>query len=838
MLDRAGLREQIGRAPLTVIRAPGGSGKTVLMAQWATGQAGAGTWVTVVPDAGSRLSFWTGVVDSLSHLGRTMQLPAEDGADRDVLRAALLRSFREIDTPVVLIIDDAHELRDPLVLEDLLALLRACSYVTAIVGTRIRSNLEAPREALTLDVAVIESDLLTLTIDEIERIVGPEGSRFGDAAELLQASGGSPLLLRAILAGSSAPSDVTPNDAGGAARAVISDYLRGLFRSQGELESFASITSVPDDLDKASAQHLSGLTTDRVAAHLKSLEIEGLVMRRDAAGVARYRYHPMVREVLRDDLLRKRPDQFRSASLLASADAEARKQYITALRHAVDAEDYLRASDVCLHGGFTLLRSRGAAAILQTVPRRYVARLPFLAVMLGLAANARGERLRALELLGLALAASRAWRRSQRVAEQAGLALIESVVLRITGRASDSVAPARRMMTILENAPADDLEEIGDQLSAYWYQGALSLFRAGRLSAARGAAERVGISASALAEGAPESIGAASLVAIIDAALGDCRTAAELLARLDASGSSPEHRDGYAGSLAHLARGILALEAGDLAEAKRHVEDFGARPNLEHGPLFIAFRAFVGLWEGTAELGLRALDRREASDRPRARMTAQDRQVTAMIRGLLHAALGQVTPAYAALRSLDRRDPLGALLHATLLLQEQRPDDALERLNGQAEWPGPRLLSAAELLTACASLMRRDEDLAAAALRRFLATSTVHGTTAALVLVPAELRSPLGQLAERVGADPHLLERFRDVPAPLRFGPARAVLTPRETDVLGELRSTASFAEIAANLSVSANTVKSQVRTLYRKLEATNRDEALRTAYLQGLLDE
>jgi LuxR family maltose regulon positive regulatory protein len=834
MLERAGLRDRLGRSPLTVVRAPGGSGKTVLMAQWASRHAGAGAWVTVEPDVGSRLAFWTSVIASLAHLGRTIPMPSDDGgADGDVLRGALLRAFRALDDPVVLVIDDAHELRDPLVADDLLAVLRASRHVTAIVGTRTRSALEAPREALTLDVSVIEPEELVLSVHEIERIVGAHGSRYGTAAELLEASGGSPLLLRAILAGSS------PGAGGdGSARGVIADYLAGLFRARDDLELFASTSSVPDDVDLESAQHLSGLPLERVTALLDSLEADGLVMRHEAPGGARFRYHPLVREVLRDELRRHRPEQFRRASLVASADAEARRQFIPALRHAVEAEDYIRASDVCLHGGFALLRSRGAAPILQQVPLRYVARLPFLAVMLGLAANGRGERLRALEYLTLALGASRAWRRTQRVAEQAGLALIETVVLRITGRAVDAVAPARRMMAILESAPPGELDEIADQLGSYWYQGALSLFRAGELSAARVAAERVGISAEALAGDASETFAAASLVATIDAVRGDCRSAAELLARIDAIDLPIDLRDGYVGTLAYLARGILTLEAGDAASVTEQLDAFGARPNLEHGMLFAALRGVLGLWDGDPELGLRTLEQREANDSPRARVTAEDRIVAAAVRVLLHAALGQTGPAQASLRMLDRRDPLAAVLHATLLVLEGRPEQAIERLTGQRDWHGPRLQAASEVLTASAALMREDADVASAAMRRFLATHAVHGTLTPLVLVPAELRPALAELAEGAGADAAVLASIRGLPAPLRTGGARAALTQRESDVLQQLRFTASAAEIATALGVSTNTVKSQQRTLYRKLGVSTRDDALRAAYLQGLLLE
>lgn len=823
MLSRPLLRDRLGGSPLTVVRAPGGSGKTVLLAQWASAQARPGAWVTVESDIGARASFWNAVFDGRAEF--------EDVADREVMRRDLLRKFRAFDS-FVLVIDDAHELRDPLVVEDLLALLRSCPGLVALVGTRARSELEAPRQSLTLDVSVIEPDEMVLSLDEVELLVGADGSPHGTTVELLEASGGNPLLLRAIVAGALGGRVRT------SAQTTMGDHLRHLFESRGGvLAAFASVTSIPDDVDVALAAHLSGIPADRVEALLIQLETEGLVMRRDAAGVARFRYHPLAREVLREELRRDHQEQYRRASLLASAAAEARREFIPALRHAVDAEDYTRASDVCLHGGFTLLRSRGAAAILQRVPLRYVARLPFLAIVLGLAANARGERLKALELLALALGASRALRNRQRVAERVGLALVESVVLRITGRADDSAGAARRMLVLLEEAPPAELEEIAEQEGSYRYQGALSLFRAGFLSEARLAADRVGISAHALQRGTSDSLAAASVVAAIDAARGECAAAAVTLAGIDDSSYPVELRDGYVGSLAHLSRGILALEAAHPDAAEQAADLLRDRVNLEHGMLFVALRAFIALWRGIPEVGLLTLAERERVDSPRARLSSQDKRVVASARVLLHAALGQVAAAHTALRDLDRADPVAVILHAAVLLIEQRPDLVVERLNGRRVDAGPRLQAASELLMASASIQLGDGDLAAAALRRFLATNAVHGTFSPVVLVPSEHRPALWALAESVGADPAVIERMRGMPAPLHLAAPRMTLTPREVDVLEQLRATASLGEIAATLSVSANTVKSQVRTLYRKLGVTTRDEALRLAYLQGLLD-
>lgn len=831
MLTRSRLLAQVGRSPLTVVRAPAGSGKTVLLAQWSSAQRRHGAWVTVEPDIGSRRSFWAAVADTVAGAGVEVHLPQDGG---DAVRTAVLRAFRTCSEPFLLVIDDAHELHDDTVADDLLALLRASPHVTAVVGTRSRGELEAPRHALTLDIAVVGPDEMVLSTDDVESIVGDKGSAFGTTAELLEASGGNPLMLRAIVAGSSAGIR-----AGASAQAVVGDHVRGLFETHGAaLAAFASSTAVPDDVDVELAGHLSALAPDHAASMLAVLETEGLVMRRPTGDSVRYRYHPLVRDVLRQQLRKQHPDEFRRASLVASADAESRKLFLPALRHAVDAEDYTRASDVCLHGGFTLLRSRGAAAILQRVPLRYVARLPFLAVVLGLAANARGERLKALELLTLALGASRALRNRQRVAERIGLALIETVVLRITGRAAEAVPAARRVLRMLEEAPSAELEEIVDQVGSYRYQAALSLFRAGRLAEARLAAEWVRVSRDALHRLGPDALGATALVAAVDAGRGECRTAAGALARIDDEGFSADLLDAYVGSLAHLARGILALEAGDAAGAREHADLFLGRENLEHGMLFMVLRVFVELWQGAPEVGLRMLDEKVGADRPRARLSPEDRQVIVAARVLSHAALGQTGPAHDALRGLDRSDPVAAVLQATLLLQEQRPDLVIEQLSSKTFNVGPRVRAAAEILMVCASLQRGDDDLAASALRRFVATISVHEIVSPVVLVPAEQREALWQFAERNGVDAATIDRLRPVPAPFRMATERVTLTPREAAVLAQLRETSSLAQIASTLGVSSNTVKSQVRSLYLKLGVTAREDALRAAYLQGFLTD
>ena len=94
-----------------------------------------------------------------------------------------------------------------------------------------------------------------------------------------------------------------------------------------------------------------------------------------------------------------------------------------------------------------------------------------------------------------------------------------------------------------------------------------------------------------------------------------------------------------------------------------------------------------------------------------------------------------------------------------------------------------------------------------------------------LVAVSAEADAPL--LTEPEGAAGAVFPR-----------PSVAVsLTEREQLVLAELVTGKPLSEVARGLFVSENTVKTQLRSIYRKLEVSSRDEAVRAAVRLGLTD-
>lgn len=104
-----------------------------------------------------------------------------------------------------------------------------------------------------------------------------------------------------------------------------------------------------------------------------------------------------------------------------------------------------------------------------------------------------------------------------------------------------------------------------------------------------------------------------------------------------------------------------------------------------------------------------------------------------------------------------------------------------------------------------------------------------------------EVDQELGELAEQVG-DESLRARIEQLRA--RLAPAPALeprrieisLAPREVDVLAQVALGRSNREVAEQLGLLPNTVKSYLKTAMRKLDANNRVQAITAAREAGLI--
>ena len=191
-----------------------------------------------------------------------------------------------------------------------------------------------------------------------------------------------------------------------------------------------------------------------------------------------------------------------------------------------------------------------------------------------------------------------------------------------------------------------------------------------------------------------------------------------------------------------------------------------------------------------------------------------------------------------ALELVVRSDPpsvLGRLILARLRLLSGSPDTALHVLDQQHTALAPRFRTEWLLLRATAADLLGDSEASHRDLAE--ATSLVgrNQDLRVLLTVPREF---LDDHRSVDGLDELLAALDQHGLAPIYPPHLDLVdLTEREWVVLRELAADRTIEQIAQRLVVSVHTVKSQRRTLYQKLGAHDRQDAIARARMRGLLD-
>ncbi len=321
----------------------------------------------------------------------------------------------------------------------------------------------------------------------------------------------------------------------------------------------------------------------------------------------------------------------------------------------------------------------------------------------------------------------------------------------------------------------------------------------------------------------------------------------------------------YARALRHSAAAELGLDNLDTAtreatQARRILEDHGITGALDDGWARIVL-AGVHLQRDELDAATDQLSSIAVElwhlDEP---LNAADTMLRAMIeqqRGHTRTALDLTH----GLIHTDAPPPGLHLLHAQLLLANGYRADAERHAETHSAHlaNAPRRLLDAELL-----LARGNADRATMALLPFVQDAdepAPHRIDALLLLAAATAQlgdrqhaANLRRLARRLATPagirrPFLLDELRrrgnPDPAPTRRSPAPASrpasapavhLTGTERAVLGQLDTLLTIAEIAGRLHLTTNTVKTHVRSIYRKLSAHRRRDAVRNAHDRGLL--
>ena len=219
-------------------------------------------------------------------------------------------------------------------------------------------------------------------------------------------------------------------------------------------------------------------------------------------------------------------------------------------------------------------------------------------------------------------------------------------------------------------------------------------------------------------------------------------------------------------------------------------------------------------------------------------------------------SLGEWQRAEAAVARAERRLGRGgdsAVLHAQLAAARGRTADARRLLApvlaGTLVPLRNTALSTAWLLEALIAERSDRHPAASEALLTALQLAAPTGAARPFFDAGPEVHAMLASLRGRAGALEGFLESVLDgiagllawqaatgvSPAP-RSAPTGGWLTERELDVLRDLPSMMTLGEIATDHGISLNTVKTHVRSIYAKLGAGTRREAITTARGLGLL--
>ncbi|HKT04916.1 MAG TPA: AAA family ATPase, partial [Rugosimonospora sp.] len=346
------------QGPVTVVEAPAGWGKTVLLSSWVRERHPArAAWLSVEPGdtqpAGGRL--WR-------YLCAALGAPVNGGGDAFLTRLAAALAGRS--EPVVLVLDDFHHVADDTVPRGLEFLLRhAPGALRLVLASRTEPPLALHRWRVRGEVAELRAGQLSFTDTETEQVLARAGLALppGQLAELQARTEGWPAGVRlAARALHDQPDPVRLATDLTGDTPPVADYLVAevLADQPGEVRDLLLCTSILRRVSADSIEALTGRTDgERVLAGLR--HADGYVVPLDARRHS-YRHHRMFGEMLRAELHRQAPERVPELHRRAAHWYAAHDLPRDALRHALLARDWGQATAVLADGWADVLAHGGA----------------------------------------------------------------------------------------------------------------------------------------------------------------------------------------------------------------------------------------------------------------------------------------------------------------------------------------------------------------------------------------------------------------------------------------------------------------------------------------------
>jgi LuxR family maltose regulon positive regulatory protein len=813
----------VGGRELALVAAPAGAGKTTLVADWYTNhRTAAGAWLTLDARENEAGRFVALVAQAL---GCDVDA-VEPGADPTVALDRVFDSMRSRATATVLVLDDVQELDSRAaasVLEHLVA--RMPPALSLVLVTRADPPIPIARLTVEGRVQQIRMDDLACTADEAADLLAAHGvelDRQHSNALWSRTEGWvAGLRLAALALADDANPQRLVTDAV-RTELVVSDYLvhEVLDRLPADTQTFLLRTSVAHPLSPDLAAELSG----RVDAPelLGSLERQGVfVSALGGDGSPQvYAFHGLFGALLRARLRQQDP-------ALASALLRRAADWFAARDMAVEAESHARAAcDWELAGHLACERWLRAAfrapefgPVAVEAPDSVCEEVASLALLRAVAATLEGDRAEATRwrarldaLAARTTSASSMFDDAPDPVLARAWPMLDLIYARAFGADVRALRAVKTLLADAERARPAALDERSAWRAAELARATVRFHEAELLldSVETDAALEALFDARWYARGrAPVVVDEVdALLALVAASAGRVRAAERFLGSHDSTVGG-ETRSAFARRLAFVLCEVLR---GRSVSARAHLGDLGPPPGISHA-VRIAYEEIV--------------DHLLMGGGRRSRVPAATHPFARRVR----AALGVLDEPRAdvAVSSLETLVARARLAHATAnhdqVVALLAPVVDNDGSSGSA--PHLRTRVEAHTLFAIASDRAGDPERAMAGLKVACDLAGAGDLRGPMVTYATDVAPLLERYSWRLATDTPYAVELVDVLQPLDPPVFVEPLTERERAVLEYLPTMMSNSEIAQQLLVSVNTVKTHLKSVYRKLGVERRRDAV-----------
>jgi LuxR family maltose regulon positive regulatory protein len=847
---------------VTLVCAPAGSGKTVLLRSWVAGIEESVAWVTVERGERDSQRFCLHLIDALADaagedvIERVSPAPGFAGA---AVVERLLAQLERLEDPVQVVIDDLHELDSEDALGWLEMLLtRLPAELRVLLATREEPALGLHRLRLAGELTELRAPELRFSVDETRALFRASGVTLSDTAvaSLHERTEGwaAGLRLAAISLAANPDPERFVSEFSGSERTVARYLLAEVLERQPpDANDVLLRTSILERVSGPLADSLTGATG--AEAILQRLEDQNAFVTALDAARTWFRYHHLFADLLRLELRRTAPATIPSLHRTAAAWHEQEGDVVEAVRHYQAAGDWAPASRLLLDNYLTLtMAGRGETlqALLGEFPADAHPGDGNLAAALSMDHILHGLLDEAAAQLDVARRCAAAAPAERRRVFHVYLAVLEVEVAR---RRSD-LPGAREALRGLEAALAtaaegDELPVRPDYLALVLMNLGIAELWAGRPDEARQHLEDALARTRRISRPFIE-IGCLAHLAIAAPLSGQpLPLALELSERAIAIAEEHGWTNQSMTTGAFAMAGMALVRMGRFAEAEPHLaraEDC-LRAAADPGTEVVVHHARGMLSFGEGRFDEAGTEFARAQDLERLLAGEHVFKVDVLGRALqVQVRKGDTEAAGVELAGLspDQRNRAAVRIAlAAMELEQDNPEGAAEALAPVLDGSAPALYhrwARVEALLLDATARGRLGDVRAAeeSLEAALDLAEPEGLILPFLLWPS--RELLERHPRHRTSHASLISTILDIlagraaPQHRPAAPLLDDLSEAELRVVRYLPSNLTASEIASELVVSTNTIRTHMRHIYAKLDAHSRSEAVARARELGLV--